>query len=167
MINSDEVKTIKEATKDLLEKMTIIDFNIELTVSLISDNAEFNGKQDLDVFDLNIKLKEPEILIGSNGQTLFELQRILRVILQKKLKRFFYLKLDINDYKKKKIEYLKNLAKDLADEVILTQKKKILSPMPAYQRRIIHIELAGRPDIVTESQGSGIDRYIVIRHIAR
>ena len=70
--------------------------------------------------------------------------------------------MDINDYKKKKVEYLKNLADCIANEVILTKEKKVLAPMPAYERRIIHAQLSARQDIKTESQGEGIDRCVVI-----
>ena len=168
MISSDEVKKIKEITEDFLQKMTITDFRVDLNLSSVkNEKPNLEEKQDLDVVNLDIKIKEPQILIGSDGQTLFELQRILRIILNKKLQKNFYLKLDINDYEKKKIEYLKSLAKNLADEVSLTKKKKILSPMPSYQRRIIHMELAERTDVTTESQEIGIDRCIVINPVIK
>ncbi len=168
MINEDEIKIIKNTVEEFLQKMTITDFSIELKLSENVQGRPLDMENSLnvegrDIIDLDIELKEPQILIGSEGQTLFELQRLLRIILNKKLGKFFYLKLDINNYKKKKIEYLKNLAKDIADEVSLTKEKKILSPMPAYQRRIIHMELAQRQDIITESRGDGENRYIVVK----
>ncbi len=161
MINEIEIKNTVE---EFLQKMTIADFSMELKVSSIDKkDGDIEGDYfSQDIIDLDIELKEPQILIGSNGQTLFELQHILRIILNKKFKKIFYLKLDINNYKEKKIEYIKNLAKDIADEVFLTKEKKILPPMPAYQRRIIHMELAQRQDIITESQGDGENRYIIV-----
>jgi spoIIIJ-associated protein len=75
----------------------------------------------------------------------------------------FYFNLDINDYKKQKIEYLKNTAKSLADQVVQTKEDKVLLPMSSYERRIIHAELAQRTDVITESQGEGLDRHIVIK----
>ena len=89
--------------------------------------------------------------------------RLLKTILNKKLKNVFYFNLDINDYKKQKLEYLKNMAKNLADQVVLTKEEKILLPMSSYERRIIHAELAQRTDVITESQGEGFDRHIVIK----
>jgi spoIIIJ-associated protein len=50
----------------------------------------------------------------------------------------------------------------VADQVVYSKEKKVLSPMPSYERRIIHAELSGRSDIVTESQGEGFERCIVI-----
>ena len=163
MISEDEIKKSKEIIENFLQKMTITDFDVELKSSFIKKNHEIlEGENIIDIIDLEIKIKEPQILIGQNGQTLFELQRILRIILNKKMQKNFYLELDINSYKKKKVEYLKKLAKDLAIEVLLTQKKKVLSPMPSYERRIIHSELADRQDIITESQGDGISRCVII-----
>ena len=79
--------------------------------------------------------------------------------------RVFYLDLDINDYKNKKIEYLKNLAKESADEVFLVKKTKTLPPMSSYERRIIHEELSQRQDVTTQSQGEGDNRQVVINPI--
>mgnify|MGYP001604118674 CR=1 FL=1 len=72
-----------------------------------------------------------------------------------------------NLFKKKKIEHLKSLAQNIANEVSLTKEKKILFPMPAYQRRIIHMELAKRQDVVTESEGDGDNRCIIIKSVIR
>lgn len=156
MINQDDINKIKDAAAEFFEKMTTIALSIDADFS--SAEGEIS-----DVVNLNIKIDEPQILIGQNGQTLSEVQRILRMILNKKLQKIFYLNVDINNYKAQKMEYLKRLAKDLADEVIFNKEEKVLFPMPAYERRIIHAELAGRPDIITESQGDGQDRRVVIK----
>jgi len=58
---------------------------------------------------------------------------------------------------------LKELAKSVADEVALTKKERILEPMSAYERRIIHLELASRPDVTTESIGKEPKRRVVIK----
>jgi len=156
MIEESDIKKIKGAANEFFEKMTITALSIE---------ADFSSAQGeiSDVVSLNIKLDEPQILIGQGGQTLSEVQRILRMVLNKKLQKIFYLNIDINNYKSQKIEYLKRLAKDLAQEVVFNKEEKVLFPMPAYERRIIHAELADRTDIATESQGEGQDRHIVIK----
>jgi len=166
MSEQAKINKIKEAVKEFFEKMTIPVSSIE--VDLSSAKKEIRGGQDtgeenIEVINLNIKLDEPQILIGQQGQTLFEIQRLLRAILSRRLQRVFYLNLDINDYKKQKIEYLKDMAKNLADQVSLTKEEKTLPPMSSYERRIIHSELSQRTDVSTESQGEGFDRHIVIR----
>ena len=157
MISQENVKIIRETAEELFSRMTfpVLDINIEIP-------GEQDLKVDKDVVNLYINIQEPKFLIGQNGQTLVEIERILRVILNKKLQKSFYLKLDINDYHKQKVEYLKNLAKDSADEVALTKKEKILPPMSSYERRIVHMELDGRQDINTESRGDSLDRHIII-----
>lgn len=149
-----QVDIIKKSVEEFFEKMTV-------TVS--SMEAGCLSAEDKDIVNLNIKLDEPQILIGQGGQTLFEIQRLLKTILNKKIKKIFYLNLDINDYKKQKVEYLKDLAKSVADQAILTKEEKTLMPMSSYERRIVHSELAQREDVVTESQGEGFDRHVVIK----
>ena len=113
---------------------------------------------------IDLKMEEPQILIGEGGQTLAEVQRLLKRVLQRKITSdLLYVDLDVNNYKKKKIEYLKEMAKSSADEVALTKKEKDLLPMSAYDRRIIHMELASRPDIVVESIGQEPERRIIIK----
>ena len=112
---------------------------------------------------VKIKTEEPKILIGQNGQTLTEIQHLLKAILRRRIAENFYINIDINNYKEKKIEYLKESARSLADEVALIKKEKTLAPMPSYERRIIHLELADREDIKTQSVGEEPDRSIVIK----
>ncbi|MFH1180833.1 MAG: R3H domain-containing nucleic acid-binding protein [bacterium] len=112
---------------------------------------------------ISLKSDDPQVLIGQEGETLLELQRILGIILKKNTAENFFIDLDINNYKKRKIEYLKELARSSADEVALIKKEKILDCMPAYERRIVHMELAGRSDVISESQGEGRERRIIIR----
>lgn len=166
MIDQKDVDTIKSLSKEFFEKMTMEVSGMEISL-LSSDKKGPLGEDFLtenkDIVNLDVKMDEPQILIGQQGQTLFEIQRLLRMILNRKLKNFFYLNLDINDYKKKKIEYLKDLAKELADQVSLTKQEKSLAPMSAYDRRIIHAEISQRTDVVTESHGEGPGRFIVIK----
>ena len=120
-------------------------------------------KTEEETITVRIKTEEPKILIGQNGQTLRDIHHLLRLILKKQLQRDFYLDVDINDYKKKKSEYLKETARSLADEVSLGGKEKILDPMSSYERRVIHLELQDRADVITESIGEGEERKIVIK----
>src|SRR3989344_22549 len=153
MITEKEIKTIKEFSEEFFERITLPVQRIE---------ADFSSGEK-DAVDINVKLEEPQILIGERGQTLFEIQKLLRIILNKKLQKPFYLNLDVNDYKKKKVDYLKSFARDLADEVAFTKEEKKLLPMSSYERRVIHSELSSRTDIVTESHGEEPDRCVVIK----
>ncbi len=150
MISETQLEEIKKTIKEFFEKTT---FEVEI---------EFSPQIDL-TLPINLKMETPQILIGEGGQTLSDIQHLLKAILKRKIEENFYIDLDINDYKKKKIEYLKEIARSVADEVSLTKKEKILSPMSAYERRIIHLELAGRQDISTQSIGQEPERRIVVK----
>ena len=166
MLDQNQLNKIKETASEFFEKMTTPISSVEVVLSsakIEKQNSEEPGDTERDVVDLEIKLDEPQILIGQGGQTLFEIQRILKMVLNKKLQKIFYFNLDINDYKKQKVEYLKGLAKEMADQVASTKEEKSLLQMSSYERRIIHSELSQRVDVVTESQGEGQDRHIVIR----
>lgn len=153
-MNEIDFQKIKELSEEFFRKMG---FEVELEIKSFSAQSP--------TFSVDLKTEEPQILIGERGQTLFEIQHLLKTVLKRKIlsSKLFYLDLDINNYKKKKIEYLKEVARTSADEVVLTKKEKILAPMPAYERRIIHLELASRNDVMTESIGQEPERKVAIR----
>lgn len=150
MLSKENFEKIKEIVGEFFKKMTV-DAKIELP-----------AQRDETLF-INLKVENPQILIGEKGQTLSEVQHLLKAILKKAIQENFYIDLDINDYKKKKFEYLKELVHSIADEVALTKKERILSPMPAYERRIIHLEIAERNDVSSESIGQEPERRVVIK----
>lgn len=142
-------------------KKTIEEFFEKTTFKVVFD---FFLKENNTIV-VNIKAEEPQILIGDNGQTLNEIQYIIKAILKKKIKDFFYLDIDINDYKNKKEEYLKTMACLVADEVVLSKREKELTPMPSFERRIIHLFLSDRADIITESVGQKNERRVKIKPV--
>jgi spoIIIJ-associated protein len=150
MFNQNNLDKIKKIVKEFFAKTT---FDVEIETKKSSEGT----------VSIDLKMDEPQILIGQGGETLAEIQHLLKMILYRKLGEQIFIDLDINDYKKKKIEYLKELAKNLAEEVALTKKEKILFPMPAYERRIIHMELSGNPNVTTESIGEEPERKVVVK----
>jgi len=152
MISEKDFEKIQKEIENFFEKTT---FNVNIEFSISKEN-EISAK---------IKTEEPKILIGEKGETLSEIQHLLRIIIKRRIKteELFHLDIDINDYKKKKSFYLKELARSVAREVILTKKETILPPMPAYERKIIHLELANNPNIETKSIGEEPERQIMIK----
>ncbi len=149
-MSQQNLDVIKKTIREFFEKTT---FEVEI---------EFFPEKE-NTYPIKIKTEDPQILIGTGGQTLAEIQHLLKAILKRKIADLFYIDLDINDYKKKKNEYLKEIARDVADEVSLTKKEKELSPMPAHERRIVHLELAERGDVTTESTGQEPERRVVVK----
>jgi len=150
MILKEHLPIIKEETKTIL---SFLGMEPEMRLEITEQG----------VLKILLQVQDPGIYIGHGGEGLLSLQHILRLLLQRKTGERFFVDLDINDYKATKTAYLKDLAREAADEVALTRKEKELAPMPAADRRIIHLELAQRSDVTTESIGEGNERRVVIR----
>jgi len=158
MIDQKDLEKIKQEVLKFFEKMG---FSMENDISIKQTKEN--------TVSLNLTTQDPQILIGKDGQTLIDIQHLLKRILGKALyredeeKEHIFIDFDINSYKQRKGEYLKDLANSIADEVVLSKKEKILNPMSSYERRIIHLELSGREDIETKSIGEEPMRKIIIR----
>lgn len=149
MINEEDLKKVKELAETFLSTMTVEGFEVAV-------------RQSADMVDVEITLPEPQVLIGEDGKTLLDIQRLLRMVVNKNFGGALQVRVDINGYKAKKIEQLEKMATELADQVSLTKISKTLPPMSSYERRIIHAALAERDDVITQSQGEGLGRHLVI-----
>ena len=101
-------------------------------------------------------------IIGKNGQNLKAFEHLVRVMLLKS-NDSRNIVVDINDYKKSRASFVVDAAKQAVSRVRNTQKAEVLTPMSAYERRIVHMELASYPDVATESIGDEPQRRIVIK----
>jgi len=110
----------------------------------------------------DIKGDDLGILIGRRGQTLSCLQYIVRLIVSHQTKVGVPITIDVEGYKQRRYESLRALAQRLAEQVSVSKAPFTLEPMPAYERRIIHLTLAGHPDVATHSIGVGEARKVVI-----
>ncbi|MCD6429223.1 hypothetical protein J7L09_00850 [bacterium] len=150
MSSEQRAKQIKKETELFFEKLSFEPKLIDVSF-------------EEEVVKIDVKIEDPQILIGQGGIVLNMIQGLLYKILKRKTDADFLIDLDINEYKKKKFAYLRELANSFADEVVLTKQEKELEPMPAYQRRIIHLELAKRKDVITESVGEEPQRKVIIK----
>jgi len=150
MITTLELDKVRDKISQFFEKMG---FLVEINISSEENNNVL----------VELESEEPRVLIGRNGEVLTDIQRLLGLIVRREFERPLFINFDINNYKKKKAEYLKETANSLADTVSLMRKEKVLNPMPSYERRVIHLELAERDDVVTESIGQGEERRVVIK----
>jgi len=147
-LEKDVVGVAIEVLEDLLRLM-------EVTGAIKALSGEIPIALDIEGDDLGI-------LIGRRGQTLACLQYILRLIVAGRLKAWLPLSIDICGYKKRRRDSLQKLALRLAEQVKLRHRAMTLEPMPADERRIIHLALANHPDVVTHSVGEGEGRKVVI-----
>ena len=146
---------VVEVAKDVME-MLIKSMKITADVSVTQAATD-----ELPV-TLNIDGDDLGVLIGRRGQTLASLQYIVRLIVAEKLKAWVPINVDVAGYKKRRYESLQNLALRLAEQVKRSRRLITLEPMPADERRIIHLTLADNPDVTTQSMGEGEMRKVAI-----
>lgn len=147
----DAVKVAREVLETLIELM-----KLTAEVSVVQENAG-----ELPV-TLNIEGEDLGVLIGRRGQTLASLQYVVRLMVAEKLKVWVPINVDIAGYKKRRYESLQNLALRLAEQVKRNRRLIMLEPMPADERRIIHLTLTDHPDVTTQSMGEGDMRKVAI-----
>lgn len=153
MLEEKELKIIEEKTKEFFERMGL---DVEIEMNYL--------KEENDIMEINVfKIEDAKMFIGKQGLILGNLQLILRKIIKKELDKEIYLTLDIDNYRKNKINSYKSIANSAAEEVSTTGQQKILPPLSSYARRIMHMELAKRNDVETESVGIGDQRRLVVK----
>ncbi len=112
------------------------------------------------VFD--IEGEDSGLLIGRRGETLQSLQYLVNLIVTHQLGRSAYVQIDIEGYKERRRETLSGVARRTAERVADSGESAELEPMPAYERRWVHMALASNSEVRTESSGEGSDRFVVI-----
>ena len=112
---------------------------------------------------VDLKGKDLSLLIGRKAETLASLQYIARLITGKKLHRPIAIVIDVEGYRMRRERQLRQLARRMAQQAIERGRTMTLEPMPANERRIIHIELRDHPQVFTESIGEGDRRKVTIK----
>ncbi|SFT52887.1 spoIIIJ-associated protein [Lachnospiraceae bacterium XBD2001] len=154
------VKKKEEATdaKDVAEAF-LRDVFATMNLEVIIDSSY----DDIDKV-LNIDLKGPEmgIIIGKRGQTLDSLQYLVNLAVNRKSGDYVRVKIDTEDYRRRRKETLENLAKNVAYRVKRTKKPVSLEAMNPYERRIIHFALQNDSYVSTHSEGEEPYRHVVV-----
>ena len=102
------------------------------------------------------------VLIGKRGQTLDSLQYLVSLVVNRDVEEYIRVKVDTEDYRKRRKETLENLAKNIAYKVKRTKRPVSLEPMNPYERRIIHSALQGDKYVTTHSEGDEPYRRVVV-----
>lgn len=124
---------------------------------LINASAE-----EENVYDVELKGAEMGVLIGKRGQTLDSLQYLTNLAINKHSDTYTRVKLDTEDYRKRRKDTLENLAKNIAYKVKRTKKAVSLEPMNPFERRVIHSALQNDRYVSTHSEGDEPYRHVVI-----
>lgn len=107
--------------------------------------------------------QDGRFLIGKNGQNLQAFEYLVRIFCARKIPDIAGVILDINDYRRLKAQQALEIARQAVLRVRATQKAEALVPMSAYERRVVHMELAACTDIATESIGEEPNRRVVVK----
>jgi len=111
---------------------------------------------------LDVQGEDLSFLLGRRGETLAALQYITRTLVSKRLSKGVSLTVDVEGYRERRREQLRRMARRAAEQVVQRGKPMSLEPMPAEERRLIHIELRDHPAVRTESVGEGNKRKVTI-----
>ena len=152
---------ITEGVKDILEKLLTL-MGVDGSIVPQTQPVVEGEEEATASVSINIEGEDLGILIGRRGQTLSCLQYIVRLIVGHQMKAWVPIIIDVEGYKQRRYQALQAFAQQMAEQVKTRETPFTLEPMPAYERRIIHLALADHPDVVTESIGQGEARRVVI-----
>ena len=148
-MTDEQKENVKEILRETLEKMGV--------------SAQIEEKVSGETLIFNIKTADSGILIGNHGAHLEALQYLTRVLAHKKLLDQTHFVIDVEGYKQSREEFLKELARQVAERVRETKETLFLKPMQSYERRVIHSEIGKLDGVVSLSEGEEPERRVVIR----
>lgn len=148
-VEDQTIQAVEQFVKDTLKAMNM---EVEITSSIDKDGA----------LCVNMKGDHMGILIGKRGQTLDSLQYLANRVANKHQSGYVRVKLDTENYRARREETLRHLAKNIAHKVKRNRRPVVLEPMNPYERRIIHSALQSDPYVTTHSEGEEPYRKVVV-----
>ncbi|MCK5314585.1 MAG: Jag N-terminal domain-containing protein [Anaerolineales bacterium] len=151
----DVLSITRETVEELLQKMKV-------KAQVSARYGEADDRRGRIPIYLDINGKDLSILIGRQAETLNALQYITSLIVGKELGRSVTLIVDVEGYRLRREQQVRQLARRMAEQAVKTGRRQVLEPMPANERRFVHIELRENPEVTTESIGEGSRRKVTI-----
>ena len=151
-----EIKEVENRATEFLR-----DVFASMNLGEVEITSEYNTTDGS--LEVDFEGEDMGILIGKRGQTLDSLQYLTSLVVNKGKSNYIRVKLDTEDYRKRRKETLENLARGIAYKVRKTRKPVILEPMNPYERRIIHSALQGNKFVETVSEGEEPYRHVVVK----
>ena len=153
-INAKVKSSVTDTAKNFLNDVFVA---MNMTVVI---NCEYKEENN----ELNVDLAGDDmgVLIGKRGQTLDSLQYLVSLIVNKESTEYIRVKVDTENYRKRRQDTLENLAKNIAFKVKRTKRTVSLEPMNPYERRIIHSALQNDKFVTTHSEGEEPYRHVVV-----
>lgn len=146
--------TLQDCVKEFLQNI-FKTMNLTVEIELLYNEADGH-------MDIELKGNDMGVLIGKRGQTLDALQYLISLVANRQSENYIRVKLDTENYRKRRRDTLENLARNIAFKVKRTKRPISLEPMNPYERRVIHSALQGDRYVVTHSEGDEPYRRIVV-----
>jgi spoIIIJ-associated protein len=153
---SDTEEAAQQVLDELMHKMGIPAAIQVQSVPELSDE----GEPPTMVLDLTGD--DLGILIGRRGETLGALQYLLRLMVSHRVKHWTNVVVDVENYRVRRLHALESLANRVAEDVVRTGRAQAMEPMPADERRLVHIALRNHPKVTTQSVGEGERRRVTV-----
>ena len=160
---SIDIITDPEEIKDIEERALVFlkDVFASMDLGEVTITSKYNTTDGC--LEVDFEGEDMGILIGKRGQTLDSLQYLTSLVVNKGKSDYIRVKLDTEDYRRRRKETLENLARGIAYKVKKTRKPVVLEPMNPYERRIIHSALQGNKFVETVSEGEEPYRHVVVK----
>lgn len=153
-INAKVKSSVTDTAKNFLNDVfAAMNMTVVINVEYKEDGRELN---------IDLEGDEMGVLIGKRGQTLDSLQYLVSLIVNKESTEYIRVKVDTENYRKRRQDTLENLAKNIAFKVKRTKRTVSLEPMNPYERRIIHSALQNDKFVTTHSEGEEPYRHVVV-----
>lgn len=141
----------------------IVQDTTEELLKLLEIQGDFEVKETEEAIEINLNTEDSGIVIGYHGDTLESLQLVLSLCLARKFGEFKRVSVEVGEYKKKREEWLRNLAAETKDRVLSENKEIYLSDLKSWERRVVHMILQNDQEVISESIGEGKDRVLVVK----
>lgn len=151
----EAARAAEQVLSDLLAQMRV-------DAKISTHWLEPTDERDERVLELNIEGNDLSFLIGRRSETLNALQYVTSLIVDRRLGRWVPLSVDVQGYRHRREHSLRQLARRMAEQATQTGRRQVLEPMPANERRIIHLELKDHPEVTTQSVGQEPYRKVTI-----
>lgn len=153
-INAKVKSSVSDVAKNFLNDVfAAMNMTVVINVEYKEDGKELN---------IDLSGDDMGVLIGKRGQTLDSLQYLVSLIVNKESTEYIRVKVDTENYRKRRQDTLENLAKNIAFKVKRTKRTVSLEPMNPYERRIIHSALQNDKFVTTHSEGEEPFRHVVV-----
>jgi len=148
-LTAKDLKTIEKIVTKFVKELEI--------------DGTFTVVENGEMVDIIMETKDTGIVIGYHGEILESLQLVLSLTIAKELGRFIRISLEVDGYKKNRIEYLENLAQQVKEKAVSENKEQVLMSLKSWERRVIHMALQDDDQVTSESSGEGRERVLLIK----